>query len=175
MDEFQVPKPHALGVDVGGVIIEPMDNSDDTSFFGPNYLRTPAIEGAFDALRVLNRAYFPGCVYLVSKCEKRVQAHTLDWLAHHDFHGYTGIPVEHVHFCRQRHEKGEIAARLGLTHFVDDRLEVLSYLRTVAVRCLFRGRPAELQSYAHLLPQVAQVATWSEALPVLGGASRAQA
>ncbi|MCG5471973.1 hypothetical protein LADH09A_006008 [Micromonospora sp. LAH09] len=39
-----------LGVDVGGVLIEPADGDADTSFFGAHHLRTPAVEGAFDAL-----------------------------------------------------------------------------------------------------------------------------
>src|SRR5262245_58500091 len=98
----------ALGVDVGGVIIDRVNDALDTSFFGDNYLKTTAVEGAFDALRTLNAERFPGRVYLVSKCGARTEARTMAWLAHHGFHDYTGILAEHVRFCRKRPEKAGI-------------------------------------------------------------------
>ncbi|MFD0787527.1 hypothetical protein ACFQZ8_26800, partial [Micromonospora azadirachtae] len=139
-----------LGVDIGGVIIEPADDDADTSFFGDHYLRTPQVVGAVDALAALaggsRAALADGFdeVHLVSKCGEATQRRTLEWLAHHDFHGRTGIPVQRVHFCRTRPAKAPIARRLGLTHFVDDRLEVLGYLDSVPHRFLFRPRPAEV-------------------------------
>ena len=97
-----------LGVDVGGVIIDRVNDALDTSFFGDNYLQTPAVAGAFDALRSLNTGRFAGRVFLVSKCGPRVQAKTLAWLEHHGFHGQTAIPRDHVCFCRKRREKADI-------------------------------------------------------------------
>ncbi|HLH26276.1 MAG TPA: hypothetical protein VK066_27470 [Chloroflexota bacterium] len=153
-----------LGVDVGGVIIDRVNDASDTSFFGDNYLQTTSVPGALAALRRLNRGRFAGRVYLVSKCGARVQAKTLAWLAHHDFYGTTGIAPEHVHFCRQRQDKAGICAALGITHFVDDRLEVLGYLTTVPARYLFRPDPAEVARYAHVLPEVRRVESWAELL-----------
>jgi hypothetical protein len=125
-----------LGVDIGGVIIEPADEDEDTSFFGPNYLQTPPVDGAFAALATLGTTF--DAVHLVSKCGEDTSRRTLEWLAHHDFAARTGIGTDRVHFCRTRPEKGPIAADLGLTHFVDDKLEVLGYLTTVPHRYLFR-------------------------------------
>jgi hypothetical protein len=153
-----------LGVDVGGVIIDRVNDALDTSFFGDNYLQTAAVDGAFDALRALNAGPFWGRVFLVSKCGPRVQAKTLAWLEHHGFHERTGIPEDHVHFCRKRPEKEGICRELGITHFVDDRLEVLSYLSGVPALYLFRPDPAEVSRYARFLPRVRQVATWQEIL-----------
>ncbi|MEV0154471.1 hypothetical protein AB0H57_12125 [Micromonospora sp. NPDC050686] len=102
-----------MGVDVGGVIIEPADSDEDT------------------------------------------------------FHARTGIGPDRLHFCRTRPEKGPIAARLGLTHFVDDRLEVLGYLDTVGHRYLFRPRPAEVAAHAGHLPAVRRVASWPELVAAL--------
>jgi hypothetical protein len=153
-----------LGVDVGGVIIDRVDEALDTSFFGDNYLRTPAVDGAFEALRALNAGPYSGRVYLVSKCGARVQAKTLAWLQHHGFHQYTGIPEDHVYFCRKREDKAGICRELGITHFVDDRLEVLSYLSGVPALYLFRSDPAEVTRYAQFLPRVRQVTTWQEIL-----------
>ena len=171
--------PPRLGIDIGRVIIDGPSHpaGGDTAFFTGDeatLVATPEMPGAMDVIARLVDA-FAGQVWLVSKCGPRVQARTLVWLRGNDFHARTGLPADQVRFCRTRPDKRLHCEELGLTHFVDDRLEVLSYLHTVAVRCLFRGRPAELQTHAHLLPQVAQAATWAEVLPLLGGASRAQA
>ncbi|WP_330440842.1 hypothetical protein OHB44_12430 [Micromonospora sp. NBC_00821] len=154
-----------LGVDIGGVIIEPADDDADTSFFGAHYLRTPAVVGAFDALAALGPAFDE--VHLVSKCGEATERRTREWLAHHDFPARTGIQVERVHFCRTRPDKAPIAGRLGLTHFVDDKLEVLGYLDTVPHRFLFRPRKAEVAAHAALLPRVRRVESWSELTPLL--------
>ncbi|KAB1934526.1 hypothetical protein F8271_23075 [Micromonospora sp. ALFpr18c] len=154
-----------LGVDIGGVIIEPADEDADTSFFGAHYLRTPAVDGAFDALAALGPAFDE--VHLVSKCGEATEQRTRKWLAHHDFAARTGIPVERVHFCRTRPDKAPIARRLGLTHFVDDKLEVLGYLESVPHRYLFRPRPAQVATYAAVLPRVHRVESWPELTPLL--------
>lgn len=149
-----------LGVDVGGVIIEPSDGDEDTSFFGANYLRTPPVAGVFEALAELVPRF--DAAYVVSKCGAETELRTRHWLAHHDFHRRTGIGPERLRFCRTRPEKGPIAARLGLTHFVDDRLEVLGYLDTVGHRYLFRPRPDEVTAHAAHLAGVHRVESWPE-------------
>jgi hypothetical protein len=155
-----------LGVDIGGVIIQPMDDDADTSFFGDNYLATPAMPGVFAALATLVDV-FEGRVHLVSKCGEQTANRTRKWLAHHDFHGRTGVPAERLHFCRTRPEKAPIVARLGLTHFIDDRLEVLGYLTTVPHRFLFRPNDTEVRAYAEHLPGVRRVESWPELLTAL--------
>lgn len=157
----------ALGVDVGGVIIQPTDDDADTSFFGDHYLRTPAMPGAFDGLAALVAGRFGRAVHLVSKCGEQTEARTREWLAHHDFYRHTRILPENVHFCRTRAAKGPIAAELRLTHFVDDKLEVLSYLSSVPHRFLFRPRPAEVAAYAEHLSAVHPVASWPELVAAL--------
>jgi hypothetical protein len=151
----------ALGVDVGGVVIQRADDDADTSFFGGNYLATPAVPGAFEALAGLVSQLFGERVFLVSTCGVETERRTLEWLAHHDFHRRTGIPPHQVHFCRRRADKAPIAASLSLTHFVDDRLEVLGYLRTVRHRYLFRPRDVEVRRHAQHLPLVRRVDGWS--------------
>ncbi|MEH0841515.1 hypothetical protein V6U81_03850 [Micromonospora sp. CPCC 205711] len=149
-----------LGVDVGGVIITATDMDDDTSFFGPHYLRTPPVEGVFDALAMLSPIF--DAAYVVSTCEQPTERRTREWLAHHDFHARTGIGPERLHFCRTRPEKAPIAARLGLTHFVDDRLEVLGYLDSVPQRYLFRPEPDEVAAHRTQLAGVHRVESWPE-------------
>jgi hypothetical protein len=153
-----------LGVDIGGVIIDRVNEGTDTSFFTDNYLQTTAVPGVFDALRQLVKKRFGDRVFLVSKCGQRVQEKTLQWLDHHRFYDLTGIGRECVRFCRERHEKAGICEEFGITHFVDDRLEVLGNLTTVSTLYLFQPRPYEVRRFANFLNRVKQVNSWREIL-----------
>ena len=64
-----------LGIDIGRVIIGPGEGPDDTSFIGGSLedaLRTPPMDGAFDAIQQLVNT-FDRRVWLVSKCFARYQ------------------------------------------------------------------------------------------------------
>jgi hypothetical protein len=125
-------------VDIGGVIIDRVGEGTDTSFFGDRPLETPAVPGAFEALARL-AVLFDGRVHLVSKAGPEVEARTRDWLAHHRFFEATGLEEAHLHVVRERADKAPEAARLGITHFVDDRVDILESLVTVPYRHLFVG------------------------------------
>jgi hypothetical protein len=56
-----------------------------------------------------------------------------------DFFGRTRIPEASLHFVRERRDKAPVCQRLGVTHFVDDRLDVLAHLDAVEHRYLFLG------------------------------------
>ncbi len=136
-----------LGVDIGRVIIDGAAHPEggDTAFFTGDtarMLRTPEMAGAFDTIAGL-AGLFGGRVWLVSKCGARVQGLTVQWLRHHRFTERTGILPDNWRFCRQRPEKAVHAAELGLTHFVDDKLDVHRALRPlVPYRYLF-GPPRD--------------------------------
>jgi hypothetical protein len=73
-----------------------------------------------------------------------------------------------VLFCRQRHEKAAICRELGLTHFIDDRLEVLSHLLgTVPHLYLFRSRAGDVDRFRRFLPHVRMINQWSELVDAL--------
>lgn len=143
----RVRAPH-IGVDIGRVIIN--GDGPDTQFFGHDQaeaMRTPAVPGAFAAVAELVDR-FDGRVHLVSKCGPKIQARSLAWLDHHGFWTATGVSREQVRFCRERRDKATHAVRLGLTHFVDDRFDVLTHLVGVVDRMYLFGpqrkRPASL-------------------------------
>nr|WP_246425527.1 hypothetical protein [Streptomonospora nanhaiensis] len=133
------PGVPALGVDVGGVIIRRSDGDQDTSFFGEHPMRTPAVEGAFEALAELAAGPFDGRVYVISKAKPDTAHRTIEWLHHHDFERRTGITRERMHFVLNRGDKAPVCERLGITHFVDDRIDVLRHLTMVPHRYLFTG------------------------------------
>ena len=158
-------KTKRLGIDVGGVLTR-KGGKADTFLFGPNYLNAPAVDGAIDAVIELAQSPpFKGNTFIISKCGHKVECRTRDWLKAKNIDLY--IPETNWHFCKKRHEKAPIAEDLGLTHFVDDRLEVLSYMTSVKKRFLFQPEADEIEPRKHMLPQVQIVENWRELLKIL--------
>jgi hypothetical protein len=122
-----------LGLDVGRVLMCPThdDGSPDTSFLAAAddaALEIPAAPGMFDVVPDLVRR-FSGRVWIISKAGARIEALTRRWFDRHRFYDRTGIDPACVHFCRRRDEKRVHTDALGLTHFIDDRTDVLGHLR----------------------------------------------
>ena len=154
-----------LGLDIGKVIIGPViGGRADTSFLGTRLeeaVHTPPADGAIEAIASLVDR-FDG-VWLVSKCGPSVQRKTRAWLQHHDFHRRTGLPAENLYFCLHRHEKGPIARELGLTHFVDDRVDCLEPMRGHVEGLFLFGEQAQTAP-----GWVTRVADWAEVLERVG-------
>ncbi|HKS17048.1 MAG TPA: hypothetical protein VJU16_07030 [Planctomycetota bacterium] len=155
-----------LGIDIGRVIIAPGDDNADTSFLRGSLedaLRTPPNEGMFDAVPELVRR-FEGRAWLISKCGPKIQDKTRRWLDHHRFFERTGIPPKNLRFCLLRPQKADHCRELGITHFIDDRTDVLEALsEIVPSRFLFgpqkAGRP--------IPGGVVHVLTWPDALAAI--------
>lgn len=159
-----------LGVDVGGVILDFVPHMNtERSFDGDNYLNTPDVSGAVDALASLNKGKFAGRIFLVSRFkydDRRIR----EWLAHIDFYSRTGIPESHLYPCKERHEKEEIVRKLKVTHFVDDRAEVLSHMiGTVPHLYLFQGLDEDRAAFAHMREKMTFVQDWDQLARLLGG------
>lgn len=125
-----------LGVDVGGVIIDKANDGTDTSFFGKNFLDTTPVPGVFEALAIL-RERFNGELVIVSKAGPEIQEKTLHWMAHHDGWNKIGMTRrledharrdQNVFFVRERKDKARICKMRSVTHFIDDRIDVLQHL-----------------------------------------------
>lgn len=157
-----------LGIDIGRVIIGAVDDNGhaDTSFLSgtpERALQTPPAPDAFPCIgRLVD--LFGGAVWLVSKCGPRVQAKTRAWLDHWRFWDVTGVVPGNVRFCLERAQKARHCRDLAITHFIDDRLDVLEHLRGVVGHLYlfgtdWRARPAP----AWAVP----VVTWPSALATL--------
>ncbi|CAM3605118.1 hypothetical protein KIPE111705_16530 [Kibdelosporangium persicum] len=137
-----------LGVDFGRVINDGASHpgGDDTVFLTGGFdeaMRTPAMPGAFETLARLTEA-FDGKVWIVSKAGERIQQRTMEWLDHNGFWSATGVSRANTRFCRKRPEKAVHCKRLGITHFIDDRQDVLRHLRdTVEHLYLFGPQKAD--------------------------------
>ncbi|WP_207945519.1 hypothetical protein [Actinomadura sp. 7K534] len=153
-----------LGVDFGRVIHGGLlaSGPQDTVFLDGSFeqaLASPATEGVYDVLPGLVEA-FGGRAWIISKCGDRIRRRTLAWLDHHDFYARTGLPRENVRFCRRRAEKAGHCRELGITHMIDDRLDVHAAIRDVVPHRYLFG-PEEGP------PWVRHVPDWAAAAEVI--------
>jgi len=118
-----------LGIDIGRVIID--GDGADTDFLkefdDERAMQAPQMAHAFDVIKRLT-GVFDGRVWIVSKCGPNMQRKSQKWLYHHGFFKQTGVSEDRLRFCLRRHEKAPICAEVGITHFVDDREDVLSHM-----------------------------------------------
>jgi hypothetical protein len=118
-----------LGLDFGNVIK------------GPDGMMT----GFMDALRRL-KVIFEDKIYIISRVDTLADEYKVsDYLDKHDI--YKWINFFNVNFCRRRDEKGPIAENLGISHFVDDRTEVLSYMKSVKHRYALNPTEQQLKDF----------------------------
>lgn len=118
-----------IGVDVGRVIMCPTkdDGSPDTSFLSANFHEAMSVKAADNCFEVLHQLVDKthSQVYIVSKCGNRIQDLTRQWFDAVDFYYMTGVERNQIHFVYKREDKQIVARELQLTHFVDDRTDVL--------------------------------------------------
>jgi len=162
-----VATTEALGIDIGGVIIPRVGVEADIVFKSANYLETAEMPLAFEVIRRLVDERFGRRVFIVSKCGPRVQMKTLRWLKHHRFFDRTGVKPKHIYFCLERSDKAPICRKLGITHFVDDRLDVLHSLRTVSHKFLFESGSQASNEEAKSPQSMRVVSSWAEIAQML--------
>ena len=153
-----------LGIDIGRVLIsaEPSGSRADTSFIGGSIedaLNTSPYEGMFQAVPELT-TLFAGQVWLISKCRSRVQEKSRLWLQHHRFFERTRIKPDNLRFCLERPQKADHCRELGITHFIDDRIDVLDHLAGLVPHRFLFG-PQKLLRFPS---GVVYVPTWGDAI-----------
>jgi hypothetical protein len=127
------------------------------------YAGAPEIDGAIASIAELVQRRFGDRVWLVSRCDEPRERVLMAWLTERGFFRATGVPRDHVRFCRQRDEKAIICRELGITHFVDDRLEVLGHLIGVVPHLyLLESRAGDAERFGQFLPRVRRVTGWSQ-------------
>ena len=142
----KIMEKNKLGLDFGKVIMGAVRNGRaDTSFLGTTFdeaMKSAPEEGAFDAIRQLVDR-FSGGVWIVSKCGPSVENKTRGWLKHWKFYDETGLDRAHLRFCRERRDKALICRELEVTHFVDDRIDVLQPMVGVVPNLYLFGEQRE--------------------------------
>lgn len=117
-----------LGLDFGGVICQEVGLRMSLD---PQALSRPMVDFAIDALTVL-RYFFKERIHIISRCSEPSEPIIRTWLQNNNIFDF--VNPERLHFVRERKDKAPICAELGITHFVDNRLEVLEHMTMVANR-----------------------------------------
>lgn len=111
-----------IGIDIGGVLLT-ADMRRCSTVYG--------VPGGLDAIRIIADIFGARNVFLVSKVRLggRMHQRTQQWLSEpNGFLEKVGISAENVVFVSAINGpdgKGVAAARLGLSHFIDDKSDVL--------------------------------------------------
>lgn len=124
---------------------------------------TLPMPGAVAAVRRL-RLHFGDRIWIISKVDNLREADKVISFLERNWE--FGISYQdRVKFCFGREEKAPVARELGLTHFVDDRTEVLSYMTTVPHRFALNPAPAQLDAF----PPTGMIVknNWTELLPAI--------
>ena len=154
---------HRLGIDIGRVIISSGEGPGDTAFLGSSLeaaLKTPPMTGAFEQIAKLVER-FEGRVWLVSKCGPSVEQKTKRWLTAQRFYQATGVPQGNLRFCRERPQKADHCRQLRITHFIDDRLDVLEHLRPLVPHLFLYGPQKDPNAIE--LPWLQHLPSWEGA------------
>jgi hypothetical protein len=155
-----VTGPDGLGIDVGGVIID-LVREERGQDARATYAAARPVTGAFEAIGQLVQRRFGERAWLVSRCDEIDERLIVEWLTRQDFFTRTGIAAERVHFCRERHDKLGICRRLAITHFVDDRLEVLGHLVGVVPHLYWLpSRAVDPEQFNPVQDRVRRAAGW---------------
>lgn len=129
---------------------------------------TPAVKGALKAVELLV-SLFQGRVHLVSKAGPKISALTREWLAGNHFVGPRTFSMSNVHFVRKRPDKALVCRQLSVTHFVDDRVDVLEHLPEVRYRYHFVGGLGRHSAPPTVDCPWIQVSTWEDLVELISG------
>ncbi len=161
------PKPR-IGFDVGNVILETDTDGSrpaEIRHAGSHPLDLPQsyVDGALSVIRDTVGKLGAQNVHIISKCGVSMQQKTQRYFEETNFFDKTNFARENVWFVKKRAEKAPIAARLALTHFVDDRSQILRSMTTVSVRMLFQIPYCEVPIDKTLFePELVVVKDWAE-------------
>lgn len=153
-----------LGLDIGGVIVEELKERIDPNDWNKVFLQVPFLAGVFEALASLKKC-FGREIFIVSKISENLEPLSREYLRYHRFFEQAGISPDHLYYCRTREEKAPICRGLGITDFVDNRLEVLGQMAGgVPRRYLFCPDAGECARFPEFLTSVSIVTSWPVAV-----------
>jgi len=134
-----------LGIDLGNTIIK----------------NRQVLPDAFRVIRRLIDERFGVNVHIVSRVNPEQEIRARAFVTSEHFKSQLSIPLSRVHFCRERREKGPICKRIGITHFIDDRPEIMAVMPPSVVRkILFDPDETDLRQFASRLGDFNVAHSW---------------
>jgi hypothetical protein len=137
-----------LGLDFGNVL----------KLAGDTRLNAGAAEGVNRLRRLFDR------VVVISRVDTPEEGERVKNFILSHF-GDLAIPDQDIYLCALRDGKGPIAKRLEITHFIDDRTEVLSYMTSVQYRYAMNPTARQLEDFPPTGMVV--VKNWAEVVPLI--------
>jgi hypothetical protein len=125
-----------LGIDLGNTITCKRDG------------KTVPQDQSFRVIRDLRSKI--KAVYIVSRVTDEQSLRAYKFFNDFNFFEGTGLTPNKVRFCYERHEKAPIVRELGITHFIDDRPEVLVYMPNV-MKFSMNPDPDDLARFSSIL------------------------
>ncbi|MCC2631934.1 MAG: hypothetical protein K0S20_633 [Patescibacteria group bacterium] len=164
-----------IGIDCGGVLLANYDRQTGRNIpFNESFFEYPEIDGAVESVKRLVDIFGQENVFLVSMVSEERRPGLLEWLKGIGLIGEDSFTESNLYFCRRNADKAGICSKLGITHFVDNRLEVLRHLSHVPHLYLLQPSQHEMDTFTASVPQIEFVAeTWSELLENIAKASTA--
>jgi len=148
-----------IGIDINGVLA----NNKLPYFKTQNYSIFSVMENAINVVKNLVKKYGAENIYIIS-C---VQSHQLSfitgiWMETHNFLHKTNISLDNVIICTRMKDKSRIAEKLNLTHFIDDRPEVLNYFSKETTILVYQPKKSQIKKYPDIASRAIIVNSWNE-------------
>ena len=124
----------------------------------------PALN-SFEIIKKLHN-YFDN-IYFISKCNSEQKLHVEEWLIKYDVFNQTKVSPTNIYFCFERKDKSIFAKALELTHFIDDRPEVMYHLPNEIVKILFSPTSEDLSAYTDKLKNTTVSYHWNIVFDIL--------
>lgn len=125
-----------LGIDIGGVIRAKATGPQSVE----EYLVARPLTDVTRVITAFVDIFGSENIFIISRCPEYAEDTMVQWLDKQNFFTSIGFKRSNVYFCRERADKARIANQLKLTHFIDDRIDVLDAMKDIVVnRILFTG------------------------------------
>ncbi len=131
-----------IGIDIGWTIKGNRGTGDKESY-APHSMETiKRIKPHFDN------------IFLISKCNSAQKEHVEEWLYRNGVLEELGIDRNNLYFCFERRDKAIFVKALNITHFIDDRAEVLVNLPGHVFKVLYNPDPEEYSKQLNTLSKM---------------------
>ncbi|MBB4320476.1 hypothetical protein GGE43_004071 [Agrobacterium tumefaciens] len=150
---------HAIGIDVGGVLLQTQAMK---SWGNSSVGFLVAYEGALNALQTLIIPQFEENWFVISKAEHEHRNQIKESLEHHGFLDSVGGELGNLIFTDTNAEKAEIARDLRLSHFIDDKWDVLRHMPWLRRLIHFSDAPVSSSGW-----NVVHAPTWDHVRRIL--------
>lgn len=116
-----------IGIDIMGVILPKAIETGTVE----DFLACSALPNAIDSIKKLVKLYKPENIFIISKCPEFAEKVIARWFDEHDFFAETNFRRSNIYFCREQDDKAPIAEKLQLTYFIDDKTNVLDFMKNI--------------------------------------------